>query len=543
MMTKFYRVALAVVGLSFGFVSERAGFTQEVFVAIGDEWTYAKGDVAPEPGWNTLDFDDGEWLVGATGIGYGDADDATVLTDMQNSYASVYCRRLFTASSDIGLLVLSINYDDGFVAYINGTEVARAGLGTPGTPVPNTMLATSREANAFANFDIDPSVLVDGDNVLAIQVHNTTLNSSDLSMIPELVADPRFCPIGLTCTYSAVEEAVTLTWNNNGGLNESFDIVRNGEVIDTLGGGDTTYIDLTPQVGPNDYEVIAVQDGEECEPLTCTISIIDPSQIMIDVGEDWQFFRGVVEPSADWASPDFDDGDWEVGATGIGYGDGDDATILDDMRQAGANPGYLAVFTRKNFRISDPGSIESLRLNVVYDDGYVAYINGVEFGRTNMPAAPAAVTSRTPALAAVGNGDPSELEIPLTEIVSGENTLAISVHNVNLTSSDLTFIPIVLRVGDDGPGAPEFRRGDVTSDGSINLADGLNLLNFLFLNGLQPTCQDSADTDDNGTLNLGDVLVLLNNLFLSGPDPAAPGLNCGTDPTADELGTCSTVGC
>ena len=61
----------------------------------GDTWTYFKGTIEPPADWNQIAFIDTAWLSGASGFGYGDGDDATVLSDMQNVYLSVYTRRQF----------------------------------------------------------------------------------------------------------------------------------------------------------------------------------------------------------------------------------------------------------------------------------------------------------------------------------------------------------------------------------------------------------------------------------------------------------------
>src|SRR5262245_14858284 len=117
--------ALALASLSL--LSPSLGAQETPLVAIGDEWLYAKGDVAPPEDWFDPAFDDSSWIPGPTGIGYGDNDDATLLTDMQNAYLSVFARRRFpgVAPGGITTLTLRITYDDGFVAYLNGSEVAR----------------------------------------------------------------------------------------------------------------------------------------------------------------------------------------------------------------------------------------------------------------------------------------------------------------------------------------------------------------------------------------------------------------------------------
>lgn len=86
-----------------------------------------------------------------------------------------------------------------------------------------------------------------------------------------------------------------------------------------------------------------------------------------------RFFKGLSEPPADWMNPGFNDAGWLSGTTGIGYGDDDDATVLDDMRNA-----YTTVYLRHTFALDDLSDIDQLELRVDYDDGFVAYLNGVE---------------------------------------------------------------------------------------------------------------------------------------------------------------------
>lgn len=91
-----------------------------------------------------------------------------------------------------------------------------------------------------------------------------------------------------------------------------------------------------------------------------------------------------------------------------------------------------------------------------------------------------------------------------------------------------------------------FRRGDANGDGSVNLLDGIVLLNYLFVPGsATPSCQDAADLNDSGSLSLPDVVLLLNYLFVPGsPPPVAPGpISCGPDQSADSLPVCNPSGC
>ena len=83
-------------------------------------------------GWTQPGFDDSDWQAGEYGIGYGDGDDAMVIGDGQ--HAAVYSRSIFSISNASGIrtLRLGVDYDDAFVIWINGVEVARES----GTDVP-----------------------------------------------------------------------------------------------------------------------------------------------------------------------------------------------------------------------------------------------------------------------------------------------------------------------------------------------------------------------------------------------------------------------
>ena len=90
-------------------------------------------------------------------------------------------------------------------------------------------------------------------------------------------------------------------------------------------------------------------------------------------------------------------------------------------------------------------------------------------------------------------------------------------------------------------GAQDFVRGDVNFDTKVDLADAGNL--FLYLIGDGPfggqlPCLDAADGNDDGSVDVADCMLILNYLFLGGtaPPPPGPALSgCGPDPTPDPL--------
>ncbi|HAK94749.1 MAG TPA: hypothetical protein DCM87_07025 [Planctomycetes bacterium] len=180
----------------------------EYTVPRGAIWRYAKGTEAPPPDWRLAAYDDGDWLAGPAGFGYGGGDDATILADMMNSYTTVYIRRVFDLggpADTIRYIKLRVDYDDGFVAYLNGVEVARS-ANVAGYPPSHLATTTStHEAGVPEEFDLSDAagLLVDGPNCLAVQGINAALTSSDLSLHPELAitrivgASPRAlaCPV------------------------------------------------------------------------------------------------------------------------------------------------------------------------------------------------------------------------------------------------------------------------------------------------------------------------------------------------------------
>ncbi|HSG70102.1 MAG TPA: PQQ-binding-like beta-propeller repeat protein, partial [Planctomycetaceae bacterium] len=151
----------------------------------GDVWKYLAG-TDPTGEWQTPEFDDSGWKSGKAGFGYGDNDDATIL-DMRGKYTRVSIRKTFNRS-DIKAadrLGLMINYDDGFVASLNGTEIVRRGVVGDG----ETAKVSSHEASGHELIEIENgiSLLKEGRNVISLVGYNVSPTSSDFSLDPYLV--------------------------------------------------------------------------------------------------------------------------------------------------------------------------------------------------------------------------------------------------------------------------------------------------------------------------------------------------------------------
>jgi len=157
-------------------------------------------DASLETTWFAFDFDDATWPSGPAGFGYENnlADYDKFIetrvkpTETVAGATSIYQRYHFNVANPAAFqdLVLRMRYEDGFVAYLNGNEVARANIvGTvnyDSTASPNP----DSEAVEFADFPLPGASLVAGTNILAIQVINQSVGNSDLLCEPELVNQP-----------------------------------------------------------------------------------------------------------------------------------------------------------------------------------------------------------------------------------------------------------------------------------------------------------------------------------------------------------------
>ncbi|MGE0020565.1 MAG: CotH kinase family protein [Draconibacterium sp.] len=215
-------------------------------VDLGHTWKYLVPTAEPATTWKTYSFAETGWQSGASGIGYGDGDDKTGIA---SGKISVFMRKKFTITelSKIESLWLHMDYDDGFVAYLNGTEICRSGLGPAGSKVVWNQSAADHEANIYRGIDpegFDISAFIDllnsSENILAVQVHNAGTGSSDLSAIPILTVGYSG-PVTINAPLSKYVDMPTLYPHTNFKLSSSGETVsvthKNGVVSDSVSYG------------------------------------------------------------------------------------------------------------------------------------------------------------------------------------------------------------------------------------------------------------------------------------------------------------------
>lgn len=169
---------------------------------------------------------------------------------------------------------------------------------------------------------------------------------------------------------------------------------------------------------------------------------------MVSTQSAWRYFKGTQEASAPmdvWRKAAFDDSRWALGPAPFHYGENlSGGTLLADMQNR-----YSSVFLRATFDVGNPSQIQELNLRAICDDGFIAWINGVEVARNNVPAGERAFNSfATAAVTEPVNFTVYPLPSP-SYLVPGRNALAVQVFNTSLTSSDLQWDGELISVESD----------------------------------------------------------------------------------------------
>ncbi|MFP6895516.1 MAG: Calx-beta domain-containing protein [Roseibacillus sp.] len=444
--------------------------------------------------WTDPAFNDDSWSRGTLPAGHGVAGLATDLgTVMTGLTPSLYLRKEFIITpgqaASSSELILRVDYDDGFIAYLNGVEVARANMGPPGHFCYSHQPAyNARPSDSLENFSLGAASahLVAGTNVLAIQAHNAVTDPADRGF--DLSPSFRVNSALVFASPSAVLVGPGEAWNYFVGLAEP-----SGGIIDPvlLGGGFTAPASATRDFEDRDefsdwvelrntssdpvdisgwtlsdnpskpskwhfptgttipgsgYLLVLCDDREEANGFT------RPERAaVIAAGSSWKYYDRDFAPPAGWKSITFPDNSWASGPAPLGYSpDNEDgaATII-----AGGKNTHFTDYFRRAFTVEDPAAISGdLTIRYQRDDGLVIWLNGIELARDNMP--PGNPGHTTPAADnASGEGKWYSVTVPATALVAGDNVLAVETHQGSANSTDVRF-DLELATWQQVPGAP-----------------------------------------------------------------------------------------
>ena len=163
------------------------------FITAGSEWRYLDNGSNQGTKWRTRLFDDSKWNSGKAQLGYGNNGETTELSfggNSSNKHVTTYFRYSFEVTNPAGVISLeaALVRDDGAVVYLNGKEILRSNM--PQGNIRHDTFAPltvgGAEESAFQPFTVDPVLLVEGKNVIAVEVHQTSRTSSDISFDFEL---------------------------------------------------------------------------------------------------------------------------------------------------------------------------------------------------------------------------------------------------------------------------------------------------------------------------------------------------------------------
>ncbi len=376
-----------LIALCFSLFVMQTSQSQTIVIASGSSWKYLDNGTNQGTAWRAAGFSDAAWASGNAQLGYGDGDEATVVGYGGNTsarYVTTYFRKTISIA-DAALFssfTLTVKRDDGIVVYVNGVEKYRSNIPS-GTP-SYTTLASAAASDDGANWQtatLAAGTFITGTNVIAVEIHQSSLNSSDISF-----------DLQLTGTLAPVQ----------------------------------------------------------------TPALIAP-------GSAWKYLDNGTNQGTAWTATGFNDAAWASGNAQLGYGDGDEATVVGYGGNTSAK--YITTYFRKTISVANAGSYGSFTLNMKRDDGIIVYVNGVEKYRNNMPTSTVTYTTLASAAASDDGANWQTATLAAGTFVTGTNVIAVEMHQNSATSSDLSFD---LELKGNAPSAAVLKRGPYLQVGTPN---------------------------------------------------------------------------
>jgi hypothetical protein len=566
--------------------------TPVTWIAQNSPWKYLDNGTNQGTAWRASSFVDSTWKTGNAELGYGDGDEATVVSfgpSSTSKYITTYFRKAFTVAdaAAINSLNLKLLRDDGAVVYLNGNEVYRNNMPT-GT-IANTTLASSNveDDNTFFTQAVSPALLATGNNVISVEIHQSVADSSDISFNFELsgtttgtTVQPPAAPTGLNAS-AASSTQVNLTWTDASSNEAGFKVERspdgtnNWTQIGTTNAGVATYQDLTvvantayfyrvraynaggdslysntantttppapqPPAAPTGLVASAISasqinlswtDGSDNETgfkversldgingwtqigttlagvtsysdtgraagttyhyrvrsynaagdslysntanATTNAAPPQPQQVnYVLSGATWRYLDNGSNQGTAWRAASFNDSAWKPGASELGYGDGDEATVV-SFGSSSSNK-FITTYFRKSFDVADPAAVSALSYRLVRDDGAVVYLNGVEIARSNMPTGTISNTTRASG-GVNGNNERQWFTGTINPalLVAGANVIAVEIHQDTPSSSDVSFnfeLTGTVQPPATQPAAPSGLAATASNSSQINLS-------------------------------------------------------------------------
>lgn len=159
---------------------------------------------------------------------------------------------------------------------------------------------------------------------------------------------------------------------------------------------------------------------------------------LVSSGSLWKYWDLGSSIDPNWKSLSFDDSSWPAGNAELGYGEGDENTVVGYGPDG--NNKYITTYFRQTFNVTDPTLFTHLILNLKRDDGAVVYINGIEVWRSNMPGGSIVYGTLADGTVAWPNeNDWHQTSVSAGNLQAGNNVVSVEVHQDSGSSSDVSF--------------------------------------------------------------------------------------------------------
>ena len=446
------RATSSVVTVAFA-----AGLTTNVvLLPARSNWKFLdRGIDHTTSNWTAAAFNDIGWSNGPAPLGYADTHIVTTVgfgTNSASKHPTTYFRRAFNVTNAEQFIALQVRVlrDDGAVVYLNTPEIFRTAM--PMGAVNYSTLANATaggvdETNFFPGA-VSPSMLSEGATLLAAEVHQVALNSSDLGFDLELSGTRTlYAPTLLLPPASVsvdVGESAMFIASATGSGPLTYQWRFNGVPIPgaTLPAYSVPSAQLT---NAGAYSLVvsnAVGTATGAATLTLVGLLVTTRPVsLIPLHQVWRFDQSSNDLGTAWREIAFNDAAWASGPALIGFENSAPFPYFEPMTTPLVPPaqgGPITVYLRTHFAFTMPHvSAVTLTASNWVDDGAVYYLNGAEVGRLRLAAG--AVDFTTLAQGVAPEGQTNVLTFPPTSLADGDNVLAVQLHQSAITSSDAVF--------------------------------------------------------------------------------------------------------
>lgn len=264
----------------------------------GALWRFLDDGSDQGTAWRAPDFNDAAWTEDNAELGYGDGDEETRVGyggDTRNRYLTTYFRKKFNVSKvdEITSLLLELKRDDGAVVYINGTEVWRPNMEDGieiGYQTRARSVMGSPEENQFhPKTDISPSVLVEGENTIAVEIHQFQPTSSDISFDLRFFATIPSTPGDLSIEESTLLNARVLNAGQWSAMNEVVYTIGQAADASNLVVSEFSYRPAKPNTLEDPTDIYSRTDFEFVELTNISSSPIHLADVRFTDGIDFSF--------------------------------------------------------------------------------------------------------------------------------------------------------------------------------------------------------------------------------------------------------------